>query len=78
MTPVLYSGLRDMKVLKTTQSGFEGFLRDRFTTLTDAKDRFFCTSVYAKWRYNTVNVAFDAAWYCNPKHGNVCYLNFIA
>ncbi|KAL0181628.1 hypothetical protein M9458_024034, partial [Cirrhinus mrigala] len=55
-------GIRDMKVLKTTQSGFEGFLRDRFTTLTDAKDRFFCTSVYARWRYNThVNVAFDAA-----------------
>ncbi|XP_051529237.1 uricase [Myxocyprinus asiaticus] len=62
MTPVVYSGLRDMKVLKTTQSGFEGFLQDRFTTLTETKDRFFCTSVYAKWRYNTVNVAFDAAW----------------
>ncbi|XP_059385032.1 uricase isoform X1 [Carassius carassius] len=63
MTPVVQSGIKDMKVLKTTQSGFEGFLRDRFTTLTDAKDRFFCTSVYARWRYNThVNVAFDAAW----------------
>ncbi|XP_016100091.1 uricase-like [Sinocyclocheilus grahami] len=63
MTPVVHSGIKDMKVLKTTQSGFEGFLRDRFTTLTDAKDRFFCTSVYARWRYNThVNVAFDAAW----------------
>uniref|UniRef100_A0A672SG79 Uricase n=1 Tax=Sinocyclocheilus grahami TaxID=75366 RepID=A0A672SG79_SINGR len=46
MTPVVHSGIRDIKVLKTTQSGFEGFLRDRFTTLTDAKDRFFCTSVY--------------------------------
>nr|XP_055039302.1 uricase [Misgurnus anguillicaudatus] len=62
MTPVVHSGLKDMKVLKTTQSGFEGFLRDRFTTLTEARDRFFCTSVYSKWRYNTVNVAFDAAW----------------
>ncbi|NP_001002332.1 uricase [Danio rerio] len=61
-TPVVHSGLKDMKVLKTTQTGFEGFLRDRFTTLTDAKDRFFCTSVYARWRYNTINVAFDAAW----------------
>ncbi|TRY82621.1 hypothetical protein DNTS_032569 [Danionella cerebrum] len=61
-TPVVHSGIRDMKVLKTTQSGFEGFLRDRFTTLTEAKDRFFCTSIYARWRYNTENVAFDAAW----------------
>ncbi|KAG7230681.1 hypothetical protein INR49_012225 [Caranx melampygus] len=30
---------QDLKVLKTTQSGFEGFLRDRFTTLQEAKDR---------------------------------------
>ncbi|XP_030639436.1 uricase [Chanos chanos] len=61
--PVIHSGVRDMKVLKTTQSGFEGFLRDRFTTLQEAKDRCFCTSVYAKWRYNThQNVQFDDAW----------------
>jgi len=61
--PVLHSGVKNMKVLKTTQSGFEGFLRDRFTTLQAAKDRCFCTSVYARWRYNKVhNVNFDAAW----------------
>ncbi|XP_051232281.1 uricase [Dicentrarchus labrax] len=63
--PVVHSGLKDMKVLKTTQSGFEGFLRDRFTTLQEAKDRCFCTSVYARWRYNkTEDVDFDAAWKC--------------
>ncbi|AWP10866.1 Uricase isoform 6 [Scophthalmus maximus] len=63
--PVLHSGLKNMKVLKTTQSGFEGFLRDRFTTLQDTKDRCFCTSVYARWRYNKVqDVAFDSAWKC--------------
>ncbi|XP_072245530.1 uricase [Leuresthes tenuis] len=62
-SPVVHSGMRDMKVLKTTQSGFEGFLRDRFTTLQETKDRCFCTSVYAKWRYNNVqDVDFDAAW----------------
>ncbi|KAM9384999.1 uricase isoform 2-T3 [Pholidichthys leucotaenia] len=64
-TPVLHSGVRNMKVLKTTQSGFEGFLRDRFTTLKDAKDRFFCTSVYSRWHYSkTQDVDFDAAWNC--------------
>lgn len=63
--PVVHSGVKDMTVLKTTQSGFEGFLRDRFTTLQEAKDRCFCTSVYARWRYNKVqNVDFDAAWNC--------------
>ncbi|XP_071777986.2 uricase [Centroberyx gerrardi] len=63
--PVVHSGMKDMKVLKTTQSGFVGFLRDRFTTLQEAKDRCFCTSVYARWRYNKVqNIDFDAAWKC--------------
>ncbi|XP_034035821.1 uricase isoform X2 [Thalassophryne amazonica] len=61
--PLVHSGVKDMKVLKTTQSGFEGFLRDRFTTLQEAKDRCFCTTVYAKWHYNTVqDVDFDASW----------------
>ncbi|XP_029356787.1 uricase [Echeneis naucrates] len=61
--PVVHSGLKDMKVLKTTQSGFEGFLRDRFTTLQEAKDRCFCTSVYSRWRYSKAHgVDFDAAW----------------
>ncbi|KAG8003724.1 Uricase [Nibea albiflora] len=61
--PVVHSGVQDMKVLKTTQSGFEGFLRDRFTTLQEARDRCFCTSVYARWRYNRIqDLDFDAAW----------------
>lgn len=63
--PVVHSGVMNMKVLKTTQSGFEGFLRDRFTTLKEAKDRCFCSSVYARWRYNKIQgVDFDAAWKC--------------
>ncbi|KAF5910052.1 uricase-like [Clarias magur] len=61
--PVIYTGIKDMKVLKTTQSGFEGFLTDRFTTLQEAKDRVFCTSVYARWRYNQYHdINFDMAW----------------
>ncbi|XP_026179468.1 uricase [Mastacembelus armatus] len=63
--PVVHSGMKNMKVLKTTQSGFEGFLRDRFTTLKDTKDRCFCTSVYSRWCYNKIQgVDFNAAWEC--------------
>ncbi|XP_039983668.1 uricase isoform X2 [Xiphias gladius] len=63
--PVVHSGVKSMKVLKTTQSGFEGFLRDRFTTLQETKDRCFCTSVYARWCYNQVqDVDYDVAWRC--------------
>lgn len=62
-TPVVHSGVKNMTVLKTTQSGFEGFHQDRFTTLKEAKDRCFCTSVYARWRYNKLqDVNFDSSW----------------
>ncbi|XP_061094763.1 uricase isoform X2 [Conger conger] len=61
--PVIHSGVKDMKVLKTTQSGFENFLKDRFTTLQETKDRCFCTSVYSRWRYNThKDIPFDLIW----------------
>ncbi|XP_072918637.1 uricase [Hemitrygon akajei] len=60
---VIHSGIKDMQVLKTTQSGFEGFQKDRFTTLPEVKDRIFSTVVYAKWRYSTSRpINFDAVW----------------
>nr|XP_005993907.1 PREDICTED: uricase-like isoform X1 [Latimeria chalumnae]CCT61357.1 uricase [Latimeria menadoensis] len=61
--PVVHSGIKDMKVLKTTQSGFEGFVKDRFTTLPEVTDRCFSTVIYSKWLYNrSKNIDFDAAW----------------
>uniref|UniRef100_UPI00398E8D5C uricase n=1 Tax=Pristiophorus japonicus TaxID=55135 RepID=UPI00398E8D5C len=61
--PKVHSGIKDMRVLKTTQSGFEGFRKDRFTTLPEVRDRVFSTIVYAKWRYGTARpVNFDGAW----------------
>lgn len=46
------SGLEGLVVLKTTQSSFEGFLRDELTTLKEASDRLFGTSVTAEWIYS--------------------------
>ncbi|XP_059771428.1 uricase [Balaenoptera ricei] len=61
--PVINSGIKDLKVLKTTQSGFEGFIRDQFTTLPEVKDRCFATQVYCKWRYHQGrDVDFEATW----------------
>jgi len=45
------AGVADLVVLKTAGSAFEGFLRDRFTTLEEASDRILATSVTARWRY---------------------------
>jgi urate oxidase len=45
------SGLRNLIVLKTSHSRFEGFLRDEYTTLEATADRILATSVTAAWRY---------------------------
>jgi urate oxidase len=43
------SGIDDLFLLKTTNSAFSGFLRDRYTTLPDASDRIFATMLKADW-----------------------------
>jgi urate oxidase len=43
------SGLCGLQVLKTTNSGFEGFLQDPFTTLKATNDRIFATTITASW-----------------------------
>lgn len=56
------AGLSGLQVLKTTGSGFVGFLRDRYTTLPETTDRIFATEVQARWTYAPgAPVAWDAA-----------------
>lgn len=43
------SGIEDLLVLKSTQSGFEGFVKDKYTTLTETRDRVFATQIKASW-----------------------------
>ena len=43
------SGLDSLSVLKTTRSGFCGFLRDRYTTLEETADRILATTMTASW-----------------------------
>ncbi|KAG8380671.1 hypothetical protein BUALT_Bualt06G0040100 [Buddleja alternifolia] len=45
------SGVEGLAVLKTTQSGFEGFIRDNYTILPETKERMLATEVTASWRY---------------------------
>jgi urate oxidase len=45
------SGIDELFILKTTQSGWEGFLREQFTSLPDTDDRILATVVTAKWEY---------------------------
>lgn len=56
------SGVEDLVVLKTAQSGFVGFIRDDYTTLPEVTDRILATSIKAHWRYADHALAYDEAW----------------
>jgi urate oxidase len=49
----VWSGVRDLHILKTTDSGFEHFIRDPYTTLKETSDRIFATRCEASWLYET-------------------------
>ncbi|KAI9118781.1 hypothetical protein K1719_010226 [Acacia pycnantha] len=48
----LTSGIEGLSVLKTTRSGFEGFIRDKYTALPETRERMLATEVTALWRYS--------------------------
>ncbi len=45
------SGLRDLVVMNSTDSEFWGYVKDKYTTLPEARDRVLATAVDARWRY---------------------------
>ena len=51
------SGLEDLVVLKTSDSEFTGFIKDKYTTLPEATDRIMATQVSAKWRHDSHDYA---------------------
>ena len=55
----LETGVEDLIVMKTTRSGFAGFIKDGYTTLPEVTDRIFSTAVKATWRYGHVDWASD-------------------
>ncbi|HEY4596641.1 MAG TPA: urate oxidase [Thermoanaerobaculia bacterium] len=52
------AGLENLVVMKTAKSAFEGFPRDRYTTLPETADRLLATAVRATWRYSRPDVPF--------------------
>lgn len=53
LTQPLRAGLKDYKVLKTTQSGYVGYLKDKYTLLPETTERMAATSITASWRWGT-------------------------
>jgi urate oxidase len=54
------SGFDNLVLLKTANSGFEGYIKDSLTTLPETKDRLFGTAVSAEWLYISPDLDFDA------------------
>jgi urate oxidase len=57
------SGIDGLVVLKTSGSGWEGYLRDEYTTLPETDDRIMATEITARWAYRDADVDFGAAWH---------------
>ncbi|CAL5343123.1 unnamed protein product [Camellia sinensis] len=66
------SGIEGLAVLKTTKSGFEGFVRDKFTILPETRERMLATEVTASWRYSFESRSSIPA---KPLYFNDRYLN---
>lgn len=61
--PEVSGGLKEMRILKTTQSGFTGFCKDQYTILPESTDRSFCTKVYCRYHFDTTEgVNFNSCW----------------
>jgi len=59
----VHAGIDGLVVLKTTDSAFEGFLRDQFTTLKEDRDRILATVIHTKWLYRSEKAAFENTWH---------------
>jgi urate oxidase len=55
------SGVRDLILLKSTASGFEGFHRDELTTLPETRERILASAVRATWAWGGEPASYRAA-----------------
>jgi urate oxidase len=55
-------GIAGLEVIKTTGSGFSGFLKDAFTTLRETEDRLLATSIDAVWDFLGPEPDFNGAF----------------
>ncbi|KAL2609002.1 hypothetical protein R1flu_027575 [Riccia fluitans] len=49
---VVTAGVSDLRLLKTTKSGFEGYIRDKYTLLLETRERMMASSIRSVWRYS--------------------------
>jgi urate oxidase len=64
-TTWVVSGVKDLWILKTTDSEFWGYIQDQYTTLQPTRDRIMATTLLAQWWHTSEDVdwgkSFDGA-----------------
>src|SRR5262249_21298371 len=58
----IYAGVENLILLKTKGSAFEGYKKDRYTTLKETRDRILATALTARGTYRSGDVPFGACW----------------
>ena len=61
------SGIKDLLIVKTTDSAFEHYIKDEYTTLKETSDRILATQCEASWKYNSHQLDFTSV-YDNIRH----------
>ncbi|KAK7050413.1 uricase [Favolaschia claudopus] len=56
ITAQVTSGISDLLVLKTTESAFSGFVRDKYTTLKEVDDRILSTSIDLTYTFPPIDI----------------------
>lgn len=56
------SGIKDLLILKTTDSGFEHYIKDQYTTLKETSDRILSTNCEVSWQYNLYQSDFGSLY----------------
>src|SRR6266853_2103365 len=62
-TVLIEAGIENLQIVKTTGSGFEGYVHDPFTTLKETSDRILSTAVKASWLYSDNEIPFSVYWH---------------
>lgn len=59
----IHAGIEGLVAMKTSKSGFEGFLRDPYTTLKEDRNRILATAIHAEWLYGSGEIEFSPTWH---------------
>ncbi|XP_055920529.1 uricase-like [Eupeodes corollae] len=62
--PLVMSGIDGLRIIKTAQAPFVGYVKAGLHTEGDQPDRVLCADIFAKWQYSTLDkIDFSTNWH---------------